>query len=186
MKEGRVFQNFDFPNRGTTPSASSPWASLLALIGFVGLCQLVGAAAAAVTVPSVRTWYLTLTAPPGTPPNWVFAPVWTTLYLLIGVSAWLVWRQAHRRIGIQAGHWGALRLWGWQLLAAAAWTPAFFGAHSPRLGLAVIGVMLVLIGCTIRAFARLNRLAAWLLAPYLAWTCYATYLNIGFWWLNPA
>jgi tryptophan-rich sensory protein len=172
-----AFQDADRSDRGANPSASDPWAPILALIGFVGLCLLVGAVGGSITARSVGTWYKTLAAPPGTPPNWVFPVVWTFLHVTIGVSAWLVWRRA--------GQGRALRLWGWQLLANAAWTPAFFGLHSPRLALGVIVVMLALIGLTIRSFARIRGDAALLMLPYLAWTCYATYLTVGFVVLNP-
>jgi tryptophan-rich sensory protein len=148
----------------------------LALVGFIGLCLLVGAAGGALTAAAIRTWYLTLTPPPLTPPNWVFGPVWTTLYVMIGGAGWLVWRRR--------GAGPAMRLWGWQLAANAVWTPAFFGLHSPGLGLAVILVLLGLIGLTIRAFWRVQRLAAALMMPYCAWTVFAAYLNLGFWWLN--
>jgi tryptophan-rich sensory protein len=144
----------------------------------VGLCLLVGAADGAVTATSVRGWYLSLTPPPGTPPNWLFGPVWGVLYILMGIAAWLVWRQS--------GASRPIRLWGWQLLLNALWTPAFFGLHSPGLGLAVIAALLVLLVLTIRAFVRISRPAAWLMLPYLAWTAYAAYLNVGFWWLNHA
>ncbi len=148
----------------------------MALLGFVGLCLLVGAAGGAVTADAVKTWYPTLIAPPGTPPNWLFAPVWTTLYLMIGFAAWLVW--------LRPAAFRPLRLWGWQIAANAAWSSAFFGLRSTGLGLAVILVLVALIGLTIRAFHRRQPLAAWLMGPYLAWTLYATYLNAGFWWLN--
>ncbi len=131
-----------------------------------------------VSAGAVRTWYVTLAAPPGTPPNWLFAPVWTVLYVMMGVAAWRVW--CRQRSG------SALRLWGWQLAANAVWTPAFFALHSPRAALAIILALLVLLGATIHAFRRIDRWAAWLLLPYLGWSLYATYLNIGFWWLNPA
>jgi translocator protein len=137
---------------------------------------LVGAADGAITATSVRTWYLSLVRPPGTPPSWVFGPVWGVLYVLMGSAAWLVWRRT--------GAARPLRLWGWQLLLNALWTPAFFGLRSPMLGLIVIVLLLILLGLTIRAFARVRRLAAWLLAPYFAWTAYAAYLNAGFFWLN--
>lgn len=150
---------------------------ILALIGFVGLPLLVGGASGSLTAAAVRDWYPSLIPPPGRPPNWLFAPVWTALYIAMGVAAWRVWRQP-------LPNRPALRLWGWQLLANAAWTPAFFGLHSPALGLAVILPMLALIVRTVRAFAPLDRPAAALLLPYLAWTSYATYLNVGFWWLN--
>ena len=138
--------------------------------------MLVGAADGAITATSVHTWYLSLVRPPGTPPSWVFGPVWGVLYILMGSAAWLVWRRT--------GAARPLRLWGWQLLLNALWTPAFFGLRSPMLGLIVIVLLLILLGLTIRAFARVRRLAAWLLAPYLAWTAYAAYLNAGFFWLN--
>jgi benzodiazapine receptor len=151
---------------------------VLALVGFVGLSLLVGATSGAVTAGSVHTWYAALNAPPGTPPNWVFAPVWTTLYVMIGVAGWLVWRRA--------GPTRGLLLWGWQLGANALWSPAFFGLHSPLLALGVMAVLLALIVLTIDGFRRIRRPAAWLMLPYLLWCCYATYLNAGFWWLNAA
>ena len=141
------------------------------------MCLLVGAAGA-LTVTNVDTWYMSLQRPPGTPPNWVFGPVWTLLYALMGLAAWLVWQRP--------GHRKALRLWGWQLALNAAWAPAFFGWRQTALGLLVILVLLVAICLTIAAFARLRPAASLLLVPYLAWTCYALYLNAGFWWLNPA
>lgn len=149
---------------------------MLALVGFVGLCLLVGAADGAIAAGPARGWYLSLIQPPGTPPNWLFGPVWTGLYVLIGVAAWLVWRRSTAT--------RPLRLWGWQLAANALWTPAFFAMHSPPLALAVCLVMLVLIAVTIRSFGWVRPSAAWLMTPYLAWTGYATYLTAGFWWLN--
>ncbi len=172
-----VFQDADRFNRGASPSSSDPWAPILALIGFVGLCLLVGAVGGTITSRAVLSWYPSLRAPPGTPPNWVFPIVWAALHVSIGVAAWMVWRRP--------GHRRALRLWGWQLLANAAWTPAFFGAHSPALALAVILAMIVLIALTIRMFRRIRPAAALLMLPYLAWTCYAAYLTAGFLVLNP-
>jgi len=96
---------------------------------------------------------------------------------MMGLAAWLVWR----RTGVGR----SLRLWGWQLGVNALWTPAFFGLHSPPLALAVVLVLLGLIAVTVRAFQRIQPVAAWLMLPYLAWTAFATYLTIGFWWLNP-
>ena len=106
----------------------------------------------------------------------VFMPVWTVLYVMIGTAAWLVWRRL--------GSGRPLRLWGWQLAANALWAPAFFGLHQPALALAVMVVLLVLIGFTVRAFRRVHRLAAALMLPYGAWCLYAAYLNAGFLLLN--
>jgi tryptophan-rich sensory protein len=152
-----------------------PVSSVLALVGFVGLCLLVATVGGSMTARALH-WYQTLQAPIGTPPNWVFAPVWITLYVMIGVAGWLVWR----RLG--AGR--PLRLWGWQLAANALWAPAFFGLHSPALAMGVMILLLLLVAITIRAFRRVHRTAAVLMAPYGAWCVYALYLNIGFLLLN--
>lgn len=103
--------------------------------------------------------------------------MWTVLYALMGTSAWLVWRRQDLAPGRT---FAALRLWGWQLLLNAAWTPAFFGLHSPLLGLVIIVILLALILLTIGVFHRLSSAAAALLVPYAAWVAYATYLNTGF------
>lgn len=170
-----AFQNVELPPRRVSPS------SALALAGFLGLCLLVGLSDSAITQTSVHGWYLTLRHPAGTPPNWAFPVVWTLSYALMAVAAWLVWRHA----GIaQRRHYRALRLWGWQLLANAMWTPAFFGLHSPGLALGMIVVMDALLIATVMAFRRVERLASLLMAPYLAWGVYAAWLNLGVWWLN--
>jgi len=177
QKEMGVFQQTGPEEWGFYPGSSTPVYPKLALVGFIGLCLLVGGADAALVTRAIPTWYASLTAPPGTPPNWVFPVVWTALYVMIGVAGWLVWRRS--------GATRPLRLWGWQLAANALWTPAFFGLHNPPLGFAVLLVLLGLIGVTMHSFARLNRAAVWLMVPYLAWTGFAAYLNAGFWWLNP-
>lgn len=127
-------------------------------------------------------WYRALAHPPGTTPDWLFSPVWTVLYVLMGVSAWLVWcRQdiAPQRTFV------ALRLWGWQLLLSAAWTPALFGLRSPVLSLVIVLPLLALIVLTIRTFRRVRGMAAAaLLLPYAAWVAYVTYLNVGILVLN--
>jgi tryptophan-rich sensory protein len=122
-------------------------------------------------------WYLALTAPPGTPPPWLFGPVWTVLYVLMGIAAWQVWRQGGPR--------RPLLLWGWQLLINAAWNPIFFGLHGIGAALVVMLLLVTLVAATAVAFLARDRVAGMLLFPYLLWSCYATYLNAGFWWLNP-
>jgi len=174
-KEGRVFQTYEPPSRRAARG------SLLALIGFVGLSLLVWAANGAITAGSTPAWYWSLTAPPGTPPAWLFAPVWTALYPVMGVAAWLVWRRID--VGAERKR-AALRSWGWQLLANSLWSPAFFGLHRPGLSLVVIVLLLASILLAIRRFVPLQPVAAVLMLPYALWVGYAAYLNAGFWWLN--
>lgn len=143
-----------------------------ALIGFIVLCQLAGASGALVTDAS---WYRALDRPSWAPPGWVFGPVWITLYTMMGVAAWLVWRSRAwtRR--------GALSWFAIQLVLNAAWTPVFFGARSIGGGLIVISVLLVAILSTIAAYVPVSRVAAALMVPYLAWVGFATALNAALW-----
>jgi translocator protein len=145
-------------------------------VGFVGLCLLVGVVDGELAASSLATWYLSLTPPPGTPPSWLFAPLWSALYVLVGLAGWRVWRRA--------GASAALRLWGWQLLLSALWTPAFFALHSTAAGLLVILALWPILVLTVRAFVRVEPAAAVLMLPDVAWTGFATYLAAGFWWLN--
>ena len=149
---------------------------MLALVGFVGLCLLVGAADSAIIAEAQRGWYLSLIEQPGTPPNWMFGLMSLGVYVMIGVAGWLVWRRSTVT--------RPLRFWGWLLATNVLWAPAFFAMRSPLLALAVNLVLLAQIAFTAQAFARLCRPAAWLLAPFFVWTGYLTYLTAGFWWLN--
>jgi len=118
-------------------------------------------------------WYPSLDKPFFTPPNWLFGPVWTVLYLMMGVALWLVVRE-----GLAPGKLKlAAILFGVQLALNLAWSPVFFGARSAAGGLVVILVLWAAIVATVVAFARVRPLAAWLLAPYLVWVSYATALN---------
>ncbi len=134
-------------------------------------------------VPALHGWYRSLTAPPGTPPYRLVMDVWALLYVLLGCSAWLVWRRA----GVSRPlHYRALRLWGWQLMVQTGWTLAFFGLHALLVGVLLVAVMALLGVETFRQFSLIDRRAAWLMTPYLAWTGYALWLSAGFWWLNQA
>jgi benzodiazapine receptor len=154
--------------------------SLAALIVALALPLAVGAAAAVATVGAVRTWYPTLARPAFAPPNGVFAPVWTTLYVMMGVASWLVWKTGFARPQVRS----ALALYALQLLFNLAWSFLFFGLHRPLAALAEIVVLLALVAATTLRFARLARPAALLLVPYLAWVSFAMALNAAFWWLN--
>ncbi len=173
----RVFQITDPNEWGSAPGSSPPVSPALALVGFLGLCLLVGAADSAVAFAQVHSWYSALKRPPGTP-VWLFGPVLSALYAWMGAAAWLVWRRAGAGL--------PLRLWGWQLAACALWTPALFGLHSPLLALVDTLAFAALLVATIRGFTPIHHGAAWMMVPYLLWTGYALYLNAGICWLNPA
>jgi len=123
-------------------------------------------------------WFAALERPPLAPPNWLFAPVWTLLYLFIAVSAWLVWRSGRQT----TTH--ALVLWAVQLALNALWSLLFFGLERPDLALIEILVLLVILVANAVAFFRISRLAGVLFVPYVAWVAFASYLNAGFWFLN--
>ncbi|MGJ8695748.1 MAG: TspO/MBR family protein [Verrucomicrobiaceae bacterium] len=144
------------------------------------LMQLLGGLGAFLTTSSIDTWYADLISPPGTPPNWVFGPVWTTLYAMIGVSFALLW---HRHPA-QLGRTRPTFLFFTQLLLNLVWTPAFFGAHLIEVALVIIVLLWIFIILTIREFKRFSKPAALLLVPYLLWVSYATYLNAGYAILN--
>lgn len=152
----------------------------LVLAGCVFTCLAVGALGGLATASSVRDWYPTLNKPLFTPPAWLFGPVWTTLYAMMGVSAFLVWR---RREGSSAAR-PATVAFVVQLLLNAAWSPAFFGLRWPEAGLVVIVALWVAIVVTIGLQRRVSRLAAVLMLPYLAWVSFATALNAALAWLN--
>jgi len=146
----------------------------------VVIVMVLGAAGGFVTAGSIPDWYAKLTKPPGTPPNVVFGPVWSVLYLMIGISLARVWHFAPT--GPEKRR--ALIRFAIQMILNLIWTPLFFGAHLVSVALAVIVSLWVMILLTILAFKPLDRVAAWLLVPYLVWVSYATYLNAGFFVLN--
>jgi benzodiazapine receptor len=145
----------------------------------VALCLAIGAIGGAVTSTSVDTWYRQLHKPSFNPPNWVFGPVWTTLYIAMAVAAWRVWR----RTGIRGAPLAAT-LFGVQLALNLAWSILFFGFG--RIGLALVDIVLLFfaIAGTAMAFRRVDPIAALLLLPYAAWVAFATLLNASLWHLN--
>jgi tryptophan-rich sensory protein len=147
------------------------------LLGWILLCF-------ATAVPAAwwppGDWYLALNKPSWHPPTWVFGPVWSTLYVMMAVSAWLVWQQ-----GGFARQRRALTLFLVQLVLNAAWSPLFFGLKQPGVAFAEILLLWLAIAATIVSFHRVHRIAAWLLVPYIAWVSFAAFLNGVLWQLNP-
>ncbi|MBI3070147.1 MAG: tryptophan-rich sensory protein [Candidatus Levybacteria bacterium] len=148
------------------------------LILSIGLCLGAGIAGSFFTISSIPTWYATLNKPILSPPNWVFGPVWTTLYIMMGVALYLVWTSKSKV------KQNALNLFFVQLGLNALWSIIFFGLHSPFLALLAIVALWLLIVLTMRAFFGINKTSGWLLVPYLAWVSFATYLNYSIWALN--
>ena len=165
----------------TENAISPPGRQWLVLAGFVGLCLAVGSIAGWATNQSVATWYMTLNRPSWTPPGWVFAPVWTVLYIMMGVAAWRVWRAGGGFIGDARS---ALIVFFVQLTFNFTWSLAFFAARSTLLGLITITALWLTIALAISVFRPIDRLAAWLMAPYLLWVSFAAALNFAFWHLN--
>lgn len=144
-----------------------------------------GAIGSVFTMPSIPTWYAGIVKPALNPPAWVFGPVWTTLFVLMGIAAFLVWssyekasKDKKKRIKI------ALALFGFQLILNALWSIIFFSLRSPGGALVEVVFLWLAILATIIAFAKISRPAAWLLAPYILWVSFAMYLNFSIWMLN--
>lgn len=153
---------------------------LVALVLLVGLCLGIGVLGASVVQTSIGTWYVDLRKPTFTPPNQVFGPVWTVLYVLMAIAAWRVWRGAE---------WlttrGPLTLFALQLALNLGWSVVFFGLQRIGAAVATLVVLDVAVLVTMLSFRAIDRTAGFLMMPYLAWVLFATVLNIALWWLNP-
>jgi benzodiazapine receptor len=197
----------DFPDEDPKRVARRP------LLGFVLVTLIIGAGASIFTAPSIPTWYAGLAHPALAPPNWVFAPVWTTLYVLMAVAAWRVWRVTGLKSSSPArealagevavatrgaattgaeqsceGRRGINKemiAYGVQLALNFAWSAIFFAAHQIELAMIEIIVLVLAILLTTILFFRRDRLAGFLFLPYLAWTGFAAILTHAFWVLNP-
>lgn len=149
------------------------------LVLFVAVCLGVAGAGSLFTAESVQQWYPALQKPAWTPPSWLFGPVWTILYLMMAIAAWLVWRK--RRVN---NVHGALGLFIFQLALNAAWSPLFFGLKNPLAGLLDIIALWAAILATLIFFRRISSAAGFLLLPYWLWVSYATALNFAIWEMN--
>ena len=146
----------------------------------VSLCLLIGGVSGYITRLAIPVWYAELEKPFFTPPNWLFAPVWTTLYVLMGIAAGGIWAKGmhHRWVKTALYHFAA------QLIFNALWTLTFFGLKRLELALLIIVILAVLIERCIYWFAIVQRTMSLLLYPYLAWVVFATFLNLGIVYLN--
>jgi translocator protein len=151
--------------------------SWMSLMPFLAVCLGAGGVASVLTSGAVRTWYPQLRKPEWNPPNWVFGPVRTVLYVMMAMSAWLVWR-------VGRGATAAMALFAVQLLLNAAWSLIFFRLHAIGLAFGEILLLWMMVVATAVAFLPISFLAAWLLVPYMVWVGFASYLNFRIWQMN--
>jgi len=149
---------------------------MIVLLAFIVVCLAAGGLGGFITAESVRTWYPGIAKPSWTPPSWLFGPVWTLLYVMMAVAAWMVWR----RVGFGT----ALGVFALQLALNTLWSFLFFGLKAPAIAAVEIVALWGSIVATIALFAAVDVVAAWLLAPYLLWVTFASALNIAIWKLN--
>ena len=156
------------------------WRRFTHLIVFILIAQGVGIAGTYFTLDAIPTWYAALAKPSFAPPNWIFGPVWTTLYALMGIAAFFVWEErTHKTHAARGMNW----YWG-QLFLNCIWTPIFFGAQHIGLALIVIALLWLAIAKTLYEFGKVTWWAGALLIPYLAWVSFAMAVNYQLWMLN--
>lgn len=153
---------------------------LIGLVAFLALCLVVSGLGGAITATSVGTWYPSLEKPFFNPPNWVFAPVWTTLYVLMATAGWRIWRSR----ATWPARRSALAVFALQLGLNLLWSALFFGARRPDWALIEIVLLLAVIMVNAVRFWRIDRPAGALFVPYVLWVGYAMALNAAIWWLN--
>jgi tryptophan-rich sensory protein len=150
------------------------------LIISIFICLFAGFIGSFFTLPAIPTWYATLLKPSFAPPNWVFFPIWTSLFIMMGISLFLVWQKGCEDKKVKT----ALYLFAGQLILNALWSVAFFGLRSPLLGLMDIIILWIAILATILSFMKLSKTAAYLLIPYILWVSFAAIVNFSTWRLN--
>jgi len=154
---------------------------IIKIIVAVAICLAIGYFSGTVTRSAILDWYPTLEKPSFNPPNWIFAPVWTALYIMMGVAAGLVWnRIKYETEAVKK----ALVFFIIQLILNAMWSYLFFGLRNPMLAGLEIIVLWLMIYETYIQFTKINKIAGYLFIPYLAWVSFAAVLNASIWWLN--
>ena len=154
--------------------------NLKRIVVAVFLCLLIGFIGSIATQSSIDSWYLQIKKPAFNPPNWLFAPVWTILYILMGIAAGMIWSRGFHHKWVKT----ALYHFGLQLLLNAGWSVFFFGLQNPLIALVDIIVLFVLLLFTFKWFKIVNSYAAYLLIPYIVWVAFAAILNFEIWRLN--
>jgi tryptophan-rich sensory protein len=151
------------------------------ILTVVVTCLVIGYFSGMVTRSAITTWYPTLVKPSFNPPNWIFAPVWSMLYIMMGVAAGLVWNRIDVEKEIVKK---ALTFFAIQLALNALWSYLFFGLKNPMLAGVEVILLWLMIFETYSKFVKINKIAGYLFIPYLLWVSFASVLNISIWWLN--
>ncbi len=154
--------------------------SILRLSLAIIICEMAGIIGSLLTASAIPNWYATLAKPALNPPSWIFGPVWTVLYALMGIAAYIVWSKGSGRKDVRY----ALGAFGLQLLLNASWSVVFFRLQNPAWAFANIVAMWIAIALTMMLFRRISKPAFWLLVPYILWVSFAGYLNYSIWMLN--
>lgn len=154
---------------------------IVKLISAIVICQMAGVIGSFFTTPSIATWYESLEKPSFAPPNWAFAPVWISLFTLMGISLYLIWIKGWKNKKVKI----SLLIFGVQLILNTLWSFLFFGLQSPFYGLIEIVVLWIVIAATILTFLKISKKASFLLLPYIVWVTIAAILNFYIWILNP-
>lgn len=163
-----------------TPMDLSRYRTWLLSVLCIALPLIAGLAGSYFTAGSIPGWYAGLTKPAINPPGWIFGPVWTLLYILMGISLYLVLKEGTERPPVRQ----SAILFLAQLTLNLLWSAVFFGLHAIATALVVLLLLIVFIAATAISFRRISAPAAWLLVPYLAWCCFAALLNAQIWLLN--
>jgi tryptophan-rich sensory protein len=150
------------------------------LIFSIFICLFAGFIGSIFTSPAIPTWYARLQKPSFSPPDWVFFPVWTFLFIMMGISLFIIWQKGCEEKKFKT----AIYIFAGQLLLNALWSVVFFGLRSPLLGLMEIIILWIMIYVTILSFMKLSRTAAYFLIPYILWVSFAAFLNFWIWILN--
>lgn len=154
--------------------------SSLKLIIAIVVCELAGIIGSLFTFSEIPSWYAWLVKPVLNPPSWIFGPVWTILYILMGIAAFIIWNNGLARPDTRK----ALQIFSLQLILNATWSVVFFGLHNPGLALVNIALMWLAIVWTMVTFYKISKPAMWLLVPYILWVTFASYLNYSIMTLN--
>ena len=154
--------------------------SLYRLAITIFISEFAGIIGSIFTFSAIPTWYSTLVKPDINPPSWIFGPVWTTLYILMGISAFLIWEKGLDRKDTRTALWA----FGIQLILNSSWSIIFFGLHNPGWAFLNIIVLWLTILLTMILFYKISRPAMYLLIPYILWVTFASYLNYSIWILN--